>query len=268
MQPYLDSLLADLTAIRDRAPLIHNITNFVVMNQTANVLLAVGASPVMAHAAEEVEDMVVYAGALVLNMGTLWPELVDSMVLAGKKANALGVPVVFDPVGAGATALRTKAARRIMDEVQISVLRANAAEAMISAGVEAKIKGVDSLEDGESIGDIAREIAAKNKMTVAVTGATDVVTDGSRVFFCRNGDAMMGRVTGTGCSSTSVVGAFCAVQKDYWQAAAEALGYYAMCGQIAANGAPGPGSFEMALRDKLYNITRSDMEAILAVETP
>ena len=267
MNSFSETLFADLAAIRDGKPLIHNITNFVVMNQTANVLLAVGASPVMAHAAEEVEDMVAFAGALVLNMGTLWPELVDSMVLAGKKANQLGVPVIFDPVGAGATALRTDAARRIMGEVKISVLRANASEAMITGGVQAQIRGVDSVEDGESIGDIARTIAVEHRMVVAVTGATDVITDGARTLLCRNGDPMMGRVTGTGCSSTSVVAAFCAVQKDYWRAASEALTYYALCGQIAAQNAPGPGSFEMALRDKLYNITPREAQPLLAVAT-
>ncbi|MFA5206834.1 MAG: hydroxyethylthiazole kinase [Lentisphaeria bacterium] len=257
---------ADLEALRRRKPLIHNITNFVVMNGTANVILAAGASPVMAHAAEEVEEMAAVAGAVVLNIGTLWPGLVDACVKAGKRANVCGVPVVFDPVGAGATTLRTEAVKRILGEVRVSILRCNAAEAFAAAGRPAAIRGVDSLADEADLGGAAREIARQLGVTVAITGRTDVITDGTAAWQCRNGHPLLQAVTGTGCAATAMVGCFAAVQPDPVLAAAEALGYYGLCGELAAPGAAGPGSFETALRDRLYSITRQELLAGLRLE--
>lgn len=262
----IEQTWTDLQAIRKRQPLIHNITNFVVMNETANVILAVGASPVMAHALEEVEEIVGLAGALVLNIGTLWPGLVEACVAAGKRANALGVPVIFDPVGAGATALRTRAVERILGEVRVSVLRANAAEALAAAGLPAKIRGVDSLVGDAEMGAAAVAIARKLGVTVAITGRTDVITNGGVTYYCQNGHALLQTVTGTGCSATAVVGCFAAVRADPVLAAAEALGYYGLCGELAAAGAAGPGSFEVALRDRLYSLTRDDLARGLKVE--
>ena len=249
----------DRQAIRKRQPLIHNITNFVVMNETANVILAVGASPVMAHALEEVEEMVGFAGALVLNIGTLWPGLVEACVVAGKRANVLGVPVIFDPVGAGATTLRTRAVERILGEVRVSVLRSNASEAFAAAGMPARIRGVDSLVGEADMSAAASAIARKLGLTVAITGKTDVITNGSVTYHCQNGHVLLQTVTGTGCSATAMVGCFAAVQADPVLAAAEALGYYGLCGELAAAGAVGPGSFEMALRDHLYSLTRDEL---------
>jgi hydroxyethylthiazole kinase len=262
---FIEQTWTDLQAIRKRQPLIHNITNFVVMNETANVILAVGASPVMAHALEEVEEMVGFAGALVLNIGTLWPGLVEACVVAGKRANALGVPVVFDPVGAGATTLRTRAVERILGEVRVSVLRGNASEVLSAAGMPAKIRGVDSLASEAETGAAAAAIARKLGVTVAMTGKTDVITNGGVTYYCQNGHALLQAVTGTGCSATAVVGCFLAVQPDPVAAAAEALGYYGLCGELAAAGAVGPGSFEVALRDHLYSLTRDDLARGLKV---
>ncbi len=254
----------NLELIREKRPLIHNITNFVVMNETANVILCVGASPVMAHAPEEVAEMASFAGALVLNIGTLYNELIEAMIIAGKKANEVGTPVALDPVGAGATRMRTEAVKRIMDKVKISVLRANMAEAMACSGMAAKIRGVDSLENGSmEKADVAREIARRIGSVVAITGATDYISDGTDCFACENGHPLMGSVTGTGCSVTATTGCFLAVEKNAAAAAANALAYFALCGELAAQGAAGPGSFEIALRDKLYNATFEEIAANL-----
>src|SRR6266516_4079250 len=171
---------ADLAAIRERKPLIHQITNYVVMNETANVTLAIGALPVMAHAVEEVEEMASVAGALVLNIGTLSHQWIDAMLLAGKAANAAGVPVVLDPVGVGATRLRTETAKRILDEVDVAVLRGNAAEVAALAGVEAEIRGVESIGAAAEGAELARKAARTLGVVASVTGPTDVVSDGRR----------------------------------------------------------------------------------------
>jgi hydroxyethylthiazole kinase len=217
--PELD--LAALTAqslarIRERTPLIHNITNFVVMNDTANVLLALGASPVMAHAIEEVREMVAYAGALVLNIGTLEERWIEAMLAAGDEANALGIPVVFDPVGAGATKLRTTTTERIRSGVKVTVVRGNAAELATIAGMEAEIRGVDSVASGDPV-SAARLTALRFGGAAVVSGAVDHVSDGDRVADVLNGHPLMGRITGSGCMATAIVGAFLAVEPS-WRA--------------------------------------------------
>src|SRR5919197_1191850 len=164
---------ASLRALRERKPLIHQITNYVVMNETANATLALGALPVMAHAREEVEEMVALAGALVLNIGTLSPHWVEAMVAAGKAANARRVPVVLDPVGAGATSYRTETAKRILDEVDVTVLRGNAGEVATLVGVAAEVRGVESIGTGGDPSDLARAAAKNLDLVAAVTGPVD-----------------------------------------------------------------------------------------------
>jgi len=250
-----------LEAIRRERPLVHNITNFVVMNATANALLALGASPVMAHALEEVEEMVSLAGALVLNIGTLTPDWVQAMIRAGRRANALGIPVALDPVGAGATALRTDSARRILDEVRITVLRGNASEVLSLAGSGSGTRGVDSLHGAdEAVGPAAR-MARDLGITVAVTGEVDRVTDGRRLLAAANGHALMGRVTGMGCTATALVGAFLASERDPCLAASAALATLGLAGERAANRSEGPGSFAAALIDALAALKGPDLES-------
>lgn len=252
LQPALDRM-------REQRPLIHHITNFVVMNDCANMVLAAGASPVMAHAPEEVEELAAVSGALVLNIGTLTRPWVEAMVAAGKAANRAGVPVVFDPVGAGATRLRTEASRRILEEVQVAVVRANASEAAVLAGLDARVKGVDA-EAGDGLA-AAEALARQYGVTAAVTGVEDFVADGRRTVGIKNGDAWMGRLTGTGCMASSVVGCFCAVEKDPLHAAVMALGFYAVAGELAARREPaGPMSFKTAFFDHIYNL---EAEAVL-----
>jgi hydroxyethylthiazole kinase len=243
---------ADLRALRERKPLVHQITNYVVMNETANATLALGALPVMAHAAEEVEEMVVLAGALVLNIGTLSPHWVDAMLLAGKAANGGGVPVVLDPVGAGATRYRTETARRILDAVDVAVLRGNAGEVATLVGVEAVVRGVESIDAGGDPAALARVAASTLGLVASVTGATDHVSDGKRSLAVANGHPLLASITGTGCMSTALTGCFLAVAPERpLEAAAEALVAFGVAGEDAAEGAKGPGTFHARLYDAL-----------------
>ncbi|USK31709.1 hydroxyethylthiazole kinase [Bacillus sp. F19] len=257
---------AILEKLRKEKPLVHNITNVVVTNFTANGLLAIGASPVMAYAKEEVADMAKIAGALVLNIGTLNEENVEAMLLAGKSANKHGVPVIFDPVGAGATKYRTETAQIIVRELDIAAVRGNAAEVANVVGESWSIKGVDS---GDGEGDlIALAVkAAKQFNTIAViTGKQDVVSDGETTYICKNGHSLLTRVTGAGCLLTSVIGAFCAVEKDYVRASAAALAVYGSAAELAAEGMEGPGSFQIEFLNKLYNISANDIQKLSALE--
>ena len=250
-----------LREIRTRRPLVHHITNFVVMNTTANVTLAVGASPIMAHAMEEMEAMSSFSNALNLNIGTLTPQWVDSMVAAGKTAGARGIPIILDPVGSGATAFRTAATLKILAEVPVTIVRGNASEIMslFSAKEEIKIRGVDSLETVENVRAGAHHLAGELRKVVAVTGEIDFVTNGDVSVEVLNGHPMFGRVTGTGCAATAVISCFAAAEPDPLVAAAAALGYYGLAGEEAARISSGPGSFQVALYDALYNISEELM---------
>jgi hydroxyethylthiazole kinase len=241
-----------LRTLRERRPLVHQITNYVVMNETANVTLALGALPVMAHAREEVEEMVGLAGALVLNIGTLSPPWVEAMLAAGKAANAAGVPVVLDPVGAGATSYRTRTARQIVDEVDVTVLRGNQGEVATLVGVEAEVRGVESIGvDGEPA-ELARAAARHLGVVVSVTGRVDHVSDGKSVLSVANGHELLTTVTGTGCMSSAITGCFLAVKRDApLEAAAEALAAFGVAAEDAARDARGPGSFHVGLYDAL-----------------
>jgi hydroxyethylthiazole kinase len=241
-----------LRELRERKPLVHQITNYVVMNETANATLALGALPVMAHAREEVEEMVGLAGALVLNIGTLSPHWVEAMLLAGRAANARGVPVVLDPVGAGATSYRTGTARRLLDEIDIAVVRANPAETATLLGVAAEVRGVESIGVDADPADLARRAAAALGVVASVTGPVDHVSDGERVFAVANGHELLASVTGTGCMSTTLTGCFVAVKRDApIEAAAEALAAFGVAAEDAAVDAKGPGSFHAGLYDAL-----------------
>jgi hydroxyethylthiazole kinase len=250
----------NLEKIREKKPLIHNITNFVVMNYTANVLLAMGASPVMAHAPEEVEDMVSLANALVLNIGTLTSDWVESMIKAGKKANDLKVPIILDPVGSGATRFRTESTRRLINELSIKVIRGNASEVLSIARKESGTKGVDSMHSVDDATGVAIALAKELGITLVITGEVDLITDGERVLRVHNGHQMMGRLTGTGCAATAIIGAFLAVDDDPVMASATALAYFGLAGEMGAKKAHGPGSFMTASFDALYNIDGSALK--------
>jgi hydroxyethylthiazole kinase len=256
----------NLAAVREKKPLIHNITNFVVMNYTANALLAMGASPVMAHAPNEVEDMVCLAGALVLNIGTLSEEWVDSMLKAGRKASGRNTPIVLDPVGSGATPFRTQSARKIIAETRPRVIRGNASEILSLRNADSRTRGVDSLHSVDQAADAAQALAGELQTVLAITGAVDLVTDGRRLARVSNGHPLMGRVTGTGCTATAVIGAFLAVDPDPLRAAATALAYFGLAGETAAQKASAPGSFMIQMLDALYTITPEMLEAGCRIE--
>jgi hydroxyethylthiazole kinase len=241
-----------LRELRARKPLVHQITNYVVMNETANATLALGALPVMAHAREEVEEMVALAGALVINIGTLSPHWVDAMLAAGRAASERGVPVVLDPVGAGATRYRTETARRILHDLDVTVLRGNEGEVATLLGVAAEVRGVESIGAVAEPAGLARAAAQSLGVVASVTGAVDHVSDGERVLAVANGHELLAAVSGTGCMSSAITGCFLAAKPDApLEAAAEALAAFGVAGEDAAGGARGPGSFHVGLYDAL-----------------
>lgn len=261
-------LWADIEAVRARTPLVHSITNFVVMNFNANVLLAAGAAPVMAHAHEEVEDMAGIAQALVLNIGTLEPAWIRSMQLALVEARERGIPVVLDPVGAGATPYRNRALAELLQAGAPSVVRGNGSEVMSVAGLAAATRGVDSSASSNEAVDAARALARDLMAVVCVSGADDHVIDaGGRWLSLSNGDAWMTKVTGVGCSASALIGAFAAVQPDRWRATASAMAVLGVVGQLAAErtraAGAGVGRLQIELLDGLQLLDRATFVARL-----
>jgi hydroxyethylthiazole kinase len=261
-------LWADLQVVRRQAPLVHNITNFVVMNYSANALLAVGASPVMAHAKEEVQDMVGIAHALVLNIGTLEPAWIDAMRLALQAARARGVPVVLDPVGAGATPYRNAAIAELLRVGAPSVVRGNGSEVMSVAGLAAATRGVDSATSSGEALDAARALARDLQAVVCISGADDHVVDAAgRWATLSNGHPWMTQVTGVGCSASAIVGAFCAVQPDRWRATVSAMAVLGVVGELAAERAQaagaGVGRLQIELLDGLQLLDEAAFKARL-----
>jgi hydroxyethylthiazole kinase len=241
-----------LRVIRERRPLVHQITNYVVMNETANATLALGALPVMAHATDEVAEMAGIASSLVLNIGTLSPPWVEAMLIAGQAATERGIPVVLDPVGAGATRYRTETAKRILDEVGVTVLRGNAGEVATLVGADAEVRGVESIGAGMDPAELAREAARTLGVVASVTGVVDHVSDGEGVLAVANGHELLVSVTGTGCMSSALTGCFLAGKPAApLEAAAEALAAFGVAAEDAAQGAPGPGTFHARLYDAL-----------------
>jgi len=244
---------------RENHPLVHYITNYVTVNDCANITICAGGAPVMADAREEAGEMAGFAGALVLNIGTLNCGIIESMILAGKVANERKIPVILDPVGAGATRFRTESTRRLLDELTIAIIKGNAGEIGVLAGAEAKVRGVDSAGiNGDPVA-ITRTFARDTGITVVMSGATDIVTDGKRVFLVENGHPMMSRISGTGCMATSVTGVCAAVEGDRVTAAATALVAFGLAGEWAAARSRSPGSFKPALFDAMAELTPEDV---------
>ncbi len=248
-----------IAAIRAQAPLVHSVTNLVSMDIMANVLLAIGASPVMAHATEEVADFARIAGAVNINMGTLDAAWVESMQAAAAAARRAGTPWLLDPVGVGATAYRNANAASLL-LLKPAILRANASETLALAG-GAGAKGVDASHGAEQALEAAKGLAARHGAVVAVTGASDYVTDGEHVVRIDNGHPLMARVTATGCALTAVMGAALAVTGEPFAAAVHALVAYGIAGEMAAERAAGPGSFRVHFLDCLAGLDRAAVEA-------
>ncbi len=252
----------NLQEIRNEAPLVHNITNYVVMNTTANALLAIGASPVMAHAVEEVESMVGFARALVLNIGTLSSAWIEAMLRAGKAAKARMVPIVLDPVGAGATRLRTDTALKLLDEATPTVIRGNASEIRALCDSLAITKGVDSTDSVDSALEAADKLVERYSLVVSISGPTDIIVGKGQVARVHNGSAMMTRVTGMGCTASAITGAFLAVESSAFHAASQAMVTMGVAGEITASRATGPGTFQTQFLDVLYALDRADLERL------
>ncbi|MCI8335981.1 MAG: hydroxyethylthiazole kinase [Peptococcaceae bacterium] len=251
-----------LDALHTKKPLIHHLTNYVTVNDCANATLAIGASPIMADDIAEAGDIAAIASALVINIGTLNSRSISSMLEAGKRANAAGVPVVFDPVGAGASALRNTTTQRILSEIKPAVIRGNISEMKFIAGISAKAKGVDageadisfSLEDTIAM---AKKLSGELQCIVAITGKTDIITDGSKTVLLHNGHPMLSSVTGTGCLTSSLVGSYCGATTDYFLAAIAGILTTSIAGEIAHKqaGHLGTGSFHIALIDAISKMS-------------
>jgi hydroxyethylthiazole kinase len=261
--PYADLF----SRVREKRPLVHHITNYVTVNDCANITLCAGGAPVMADAPEEAAEMASMAGSLVLNIGTLNKVQIGSMIRAGTMANERRIPIILDPVGAGATRFRTNTIKRLLDELEITVLKGNAGEIGVVAGVEAVVRGVDSYGLAGDPLMIAGNLATKLGITVAVSGATDIVTDGKHSLLVDNGHPLMGSISGTGCMAASVAGVFCAVSEDPVMATAAAFAAFGLAGERAAIAAHGPLSFKVALFDELMNMTPQDLAAGARIRT-
>jgi len=255
-----------LKKIKEQKPLVHHITNWVTIYDCANIVRAIGALPVMAHAKEESADMAKIAGALVLNIGTLTNELIESMKIAGKSANEKGIPIVLDAVGVGATKLRDDKAFELLNELKINIIKGNASEIAKLAGEQVQTKGVESTKVEANLIEVAKKLATERKATVVITGAEDIVTDGSDVYLCNNGHDMMGSIVGTGCMVASVIGAFAAIEKDQAKAAASALTCFGIAGELASRNSIGPGSYKQSFYDEIYNLNEADIHDMEKLE--
>jgi hydroxyethylthiazole kinase len=258
-----DTIWQDIQQIRAQAPLVHNITNYVVMNTTANALLAAGASPVMAHAVEEVAEMTRIASALVINIGTLSNPWVQAMAAAIKTAADKKIPVILDPVGVGATTYRTQTADSLMAVHPPAIIRGNASEIIALMVSDARTKGVDATAAAESALAAGQALHRTTGSTVCISGETDYVIGGEEVLTVSNGHAMMPRVTGLGCTATALCGAFAAVNPSGQQATAHAMAVMGIAGEIAAAKASGPASLQTAFIDSLFQMQKTDLEGRL-----
>lgn len=253
----------DVLTVRNNSPLVHSITNLVVMSYNANVLLALGAAPVMAHAREEAGEMASIAGALVLNIGTLQPEWIDAMRLAAKKAASLNKPIILDPVGAGATSYRNKTIEELLATARPTVIRGNASEIMNVAGLATRTKGVESSETSEAAKEAAISLAKKIEGIVCVSGATDIIVDkNGKMASLQNGHPWMTKITGTGCSATAMIGAFAAVQPNHWRATVSAMAYLGVVGEVATEEVmrqnQGVGSLQIKILDTLQLLPENE----------
>ena len=256
-----------LTQVREKKPLVHHITNYVTVNDCANITLGIGASPVMADAIGEAADIAGISSAVVLNMGTLNERTIPSMIAAGKAANAKGIPVIFDPVGAGASKLRNDTAAELIAGVKLAVLRGNISEIRFVAGLSSQTRGVDASEadmrGGDSIGEVAKGLARKLGCIVVVSGAVDTVADGEKIVYVGNGHPMLGNVTGTGCMCSSLIGSFCGAAPDkLFEATVSAMLSMGIAGELAVEeaGQRGKGSFHMALHDAISQMDAKTLE--------
>jgi hydroxyethylthiazole kinase len=255
-----------LQIIRETRPLIHHITNWVTIYDCANMTRAFGALPVMAHAPEECADMTGISSALVLNIGTLTSEIIDSMLMSAAAANNKKIPVILDAVGVGATKFRDEMAAKILNSVHIDVIKGNYSEIAKLAGENAKTKGVEATSINADPIKIAKELAKSKLSIVVMTGKEDIISDGDRAYIVKNGHEQMGSIVGTGCMAASVIGIFASINPDYYEACRDALCYFGIAGELAAAKSHGPGSFKVNLYDEVFNLSDEKVEKMINFE--
>lgn len=264
-----EKIVTLINEVRSKVPLVHNITNYVTVNDCANAVLAIGASPIMADDIKEAADIASISNALVINIGTLNQRTVESMLAAGIKANEMGIPVIFDPVGAGASAFRNETVKRILETVKVSIIRANLSEMSYIAGLKVSTKGVDSSEEdaGNDAVAVAKDVANKYHCVAGITGAVDVISDGQRVAKVSNGVPLLSKVTGTGCMTSALVGSYAGAangEYDYFHATVAGIASMGIAGEQAASVAEkGTGSFHIAIIDSLSKIDEKVMRDMI-----
>jgi len=261
-----EDIWRDVEQIRREAPLVHNITNYVAMNNSANALLAIGASPVMAHAIEEVEEMTGLASAVVINIGTLSEHWIAAMERTAAAARKKNIPLVLDPVGAGATVFRTETALRLLSLGHPAIVRGNASEILALARRPGSTKGVDSSHQAEDARDAAAQLSDQYDCVVSVSGAVDLIVDRDSAVRVANGHPMMSRVTALGCTASALTGAFAAVNRSPLHAAVHAMAVTGIAGEMAAARAEGPGSLQVRFLDALYTMNAQDLAGHLRID--
>lgn len=270
-----DKIVSMINEVRKNVPLVHSITNYVTVNDCANALLAIGASPIMADDIMEAADITSISNALVINIGTLNVRTVESMIASGKKANELGIPVVFDPVGAGASGFRNETTRRILTGVKVDIIRGNLSEMSFIAGLQVSTKGVDSSEEDASndAEEVAKNVAKMYNCVTAITGAVDVISDGTRLVRLSNGVKLLSKVTGTGCMTSALVGAFAGAaaqsgRYDYFHAACAGIASMSISGELAyeQSAENGTGSFHISIIDNLSKMSEKVLTDKINIE--
>ena len=254
--------------VRRKRPLVHHITNYVTVNDCANVCICAGGSPVMTDEAKDLPEMVALSSAVVLNIGTLNERTVESMTIAGREANRNDVPVVLDPVGAGATSYRTSAARLLLDRVEVSVIKGNSGEIGVLAGIGGKVRGVDSVSGSDGMEAAVSALAERTGAVVAATGKTDYVSDGRTVSVMDNGSDMIETVSGTGCMVSSVIGCYVGACGTSVESVSAAISVFNIAAEKAVEGGKvfGPGSFKTKLLDSVYGLTKDDVDGSIRME--
>ncbi|MFY1831980.1 hydroxyethylthiazole kinase [Myxococcus fulvus] len=263
MELSAESVWQDLQEVRRRAPVVHNITNYVAMELSANGLLALGASPVMAHAREELDDILAISQALVINIGTLSPMWIESMRAAMKAARHRGLPIVLDPVGVGASRLRTRTARELIEEVAPTIIRGNASEVIALHADLRTTRGVDSSAAAEEALEAGFQLSRRFECTVSISGEVDHIISGPQQLRVMNGSALMTRVTAMGCTASALTGAFAACVAAPLRAATHAMAVMGVAGELAARRAEGPGSLPAHFLDCLYRLSESELRDTL-----
>lgn len=272
----INSLKNDLEKIKSSNPLIHNITNYVAMTNTANALLAIGASPAMIHEKNEVAEFASSSKALVINIGTLSLDWIESILTAGKIALNKNIPLIFDPAGCGSTSIRNIVCAQIIKECKPKVIRGNASEIINLNEIlysnktnkdiinkNNSINGLDSTISSTKALDAAKNLAKKLFCIIVTSGETDYITNGNEVISLKNGDLLMTKVTAMGCTSTALIASFTAVNNNFLEACTNAMAVIGVAGQLAAKKSKGPGSLQVNILDQLYSITHKTIKKYL-----